>query len=237
LHFPINLPLIRQGAAVVVRGYRHEFLLWYRSRITVQKTGISSWYEGTPSLRPYARFAIDQVIKRVPREGLVIEAGTGLGQIPMTLAEYGYRNVVGIEYDSGAHAASLALRSWVRSPCTLLRGDCLDRETFQPFSAVSCFMALNWTYQHATGAPAVTRFAGSMLAPGGVFLTDLIRLDFSPYHTSDAHLPVEQRRPTEYPYRWPEEELVALAGSGDMSLVEKARFGQRWVYVFVKKPE
>lgn len=217
---------------LLYRGFRGEVRIALHAQGVVAQSGIDRWYEGVPSERPYARYSMLHVLEKVPRSGLVIESGSGLGQMVMVLAAYGFKQVVGLEYDRQVHEGALKLSRLTRFPCTLLNRDCLLRESFAAFGEVDCYLALNWTYQHAEGLPLSVSIASSILRPGGLFIVDMIpdtcRLQ---YCTQDMTRSADRRRPSEYRYRWSKDAVEGALESGGFEIVERAFFDPRWVHV------
>jgi hypothetical protein len=223
---------LRLALRLLLSGFPHELLLAYRAHKIVAESHVDPWYQCVPSQRAYAVYAIRHILQRLPHDAKIIEGGTGLGQILFVLSAKGYYNLVGLDYNSSVYQAALKLRDSMGGQYTLVNADCLSPSSFTGLQGSQCYLALNWTYQHAQGVPKSVEIAANILSAGGLFILDLIPSDCPlTHHTSDLSLPIELRRESEYRYRWSKNDFIRIIADAGFEVLEEAFFEPRWVYV------
>lgn len=166
-------------------------------------------------LRPHVCVPCDWIAACVPPAAHVFEAGCGSGANLLWLQQQGFSHLSGNDISPSAVDMSRLLAEYVSADLNICVDDAL--QPAQPPVAVEAFLSVNWLY-HIPGASLDTFFAlyKQYLVPKGYIAFDMINSAYNKaknnqYHTQDVHLPVAERRASEYTFRMSEDEVEECA--------------------------
>lgn len=165
--------------------------------------------------RPHVCVPCDWIAACVPAKSHIFEVGCGSGANLLWLRQQGFSRLSGSDISSPAVHMSQLLAEYVSADLNVSVDDALHPAT--PPSGVEALLSVNWLY-HIPGASLDAFFSlyKKSLAPKGYIAFDVInstydRVRNNQYHTEDAHLPVLERRASEYTFRMSVEEVEECA--------------------------
>ena len=163
----------------------------------------------------------------------ILDLGCGVGFTIFWLGEHGFRVLDGQDYNPSNVAAANDLALATGSPARFWKDDALrpQRPLDQTYEAI---LALNFTHC-ADGNFSLADFLATYeahLQPGGVLVFDAVdpsynRVPDNQFHTADAALPREQRRPSEYINRLGREEIEAACATRGFTICNAVTHPQR----------
>jgi FkbM family methyltransferase len=163
----------------------------------------------------------------------ILDLGCGVGFTIFWLGEHGFRVLDGQDYNPSNVAAANDLALATGSPARFWKDDALrpQRPLDQTYEAI---LALNFTHC-ADGDFSLANFLATYeahLQPGGVLVFDAVdpsynRVPDNQFHTADAALPREQRRPSEYINRLGREEIEAACATRGFTICNAVTHPQR----------
>lgn len=197
---------------------------------------VQPWFRKIPNERPQNYDLLKWISKRVPRHGLIVEIGSGLGQNFVELSRHGFSRFLGVDIDEKALAGARELLAAYGLTADLRHQD--GQEPLDLPETAWVILPLNWTYRTPDLEPIFAN-AWSDLCPGGFLIIDIIDKKYElTDHSLDLRLPQGQRRPTEYPYRYSLAEVKKIGQKHGFQLLEsKHHYWPRFVAYFQKRAD
>lgn len=162
---------------------------------------------------------------RISTRARILETACGCGWNLIWFGQQGFRELTGFDNDDKALAAGNALCAEAGVSAHLFLDDGLNPRHV-PAPGYDVILAFSWTYcvDVFDLQAFVARYAAH-LRPGGYLAMDAIDAAYnhSPnnqYFTIDWGLPVDRRRPTEYPWRWTFDQVRTAAESAGLVIAK-----------------
>lgn len=185
--------------------------------------------------------ALRWIFCHIGRECRIFEAGCGSGNNLLWLAQHGYDHLGGSDNDASALAVAREMAELTEAPIEFFQTDILKQPLVWP--AADVLLAMNCLYLiPGFSLRAFLQRALPGLSPGGCLVFDLIDACYNEMpdnecHTQDAHLPREQRRPSEYKARYGQAQVEAVCADLGLKAVLSIRMPgkiPRVVYVLAR---
>lgn len=209
--------LMRKSRAPQWHGYAIESRQWRRHACTACR-----WLNET-----------------LPKSAAIFEPGCGSGANLLWLAQHGFRRLYGADIEASALELGQDLAADLSLPLDLWKDDSMAPVRLP--ARLDAILSVNWLYHipHASLGEFLGRYRDA-LTMGGYVACDMVTRHYdtvpgNEWHTKDRHLPVEQRRPSEYTLRLDPEEVRSIAVRHGFATVRSTCFTlsrpQRAVYL------
>lgn len=207
----------------------------------VKSTGAEPWFVWSVQnrrTRGETNSAMDWIVRRISKDGLIFEVGCGCGANLIWLAQRGFRNLVGTDGSASAIAAAEQLADLARQKISVRTvGGFIPSE-----GNVTVLLAINCIYYAPIDMTAYLKACRDKLVPGGYVIFDMVDRSFdsmpnNQYMTDDWRLPEAKRRSSQYVVRMSPDELrdkAAKAGFAMSSQLTGTKVPPRYVAVLQK---
>lgn len=177
--------------------------------------------------RPHVCVPCLWITQTLPRSAHIFEAGCGSGANLLWLRQEGFSHLGGNDISPSAIHMCRLLSQYADTSLSAYVDDALQPK--QNPRGVDALLSVNWLY-HIAGASLDQLFAvyKTCLKPKGYIVFDVISSAYNSvvdnqYHTGDKHLPVENRRPSEYTFRMSPDEVQHCAHQHGFAVVRQKK--------------
>jgi len=173
--------------------------------------------------RAHAYLSFKWIKHNIKKNKRILETGCGAGGILYHLFHSGYKNLYGYDYDTNAIAAAKEIAETVAAPISFSVTDGHAPQLPEKYDVI---IGLNWIYHVPNyGLESFIQAHLPYLNNNGIFVFDVIDATYNDmennqYSTQDINKPVNQRRPSEYLYRYSQTEVFDLAKKYNLSILK-----------------
>ena len=172
--------------------------------------------------RAHAYLPYKWITENIPKNKSILATGCGAGDMLYMLYMLYYDDLSAYDYDDKAISAAKEISKSINAPINFFVEDGRKPKLHQRYDVI---IGVNWIYHCPDyGLDDFLKIHRSYLNNKGVFVFDTIDSAFNnfknnEFSTQDWNKPIEQRRPSEYLYRYSKDDVKALAQKYNFDMI------------------